>query len=118
MRKNQIKGILHDLLRFGDWKNPLEYAELKKKVEVNLINGVISKYEDEDIFEFFNDKVRWFKDRVEKLGGNLSDFHSAKIFLEGLTEKVEVVYKEEKFSDSIVWGATLKAMEERFKKHK
>ncbi|MBU2503523.1 MAG: hypothetical protein KJ879_00515 [Nanoarchaeota archaeon] len=101
MRKNQISGIIHNLLHLSGWQHPLGYISLPRKFEINLLNGEI-KYlkgysEDDDLGKFYKEKQEWFVERVKKFGGKLSDFKEAKIKVIGAKEKVIINYKDKSF---------------------
>lgn len=103
MRKNDIKGIVHDLLHIFDWRNPLERFTIKNKFVIDLVSGEIDYVEEDDLNRIYNEKREWFIERVENLGGNLEDFDKAIISVFGNKEKVEIVYKGKEFKDELVY---------------
>lgn len=121
MRKNQIKGVVHDLLHLLEDFHLLNYIWLKNKFELNLLTGKINYPGDDSISDFFKKKREWFIHRIKSLNGNLSDFETAKIICFGAKEKVEIVYKGEKFEDEIVYktlGKEFRECREEIKKMK
>jgi hypothetical protein len=102
MRKKEIRGIMHDLLAYYEWRNPLSKFSVDVDFEVDLLSGEISREGGDDIYRFFKAKVEWFLNRVSELKGNLEDFESAKIFVTSDGEKVVILYKGEKFEKEFV----------------
>lgn len=114
MRKNQINGLIHDLLNLESYINPLDREFVDKRFEVSLLKNEISgNADDEGTLKFYQKKIKWFKNRVKKLGG-LKDFQEAKIFVYGSKEKIKIIFKGEEFSGEKVFGQTLEEMEKRF----
>ena len=98
MRKKDINGIMNDLLFLSDWKNPIQLFFIDNKVEVDLINEKISDFENTSLWELYQEKIKWFKERIKKLNGNLEDFQEAKIFTHGSIEKIKIIFKGKEFS--------------------
>lgn len=117
MRKNQVKGLMYDILDFMGYKNPLEYSSINKKIEVNLLTKEVLGTADEDISKFYHEKIDWFQKRVKKLAG-LNDFKEAKILVQNNTEKIIITFKSEHFSDKRVFGMELNKIAKRFKSYK
>jgi hypothetical protein len=107
---------MHDLLNFGDWQNPLDKSMKQENAQVNLLTKKILGTDDYGIIDFFKEKAKWFGERVKKLGGG-EEFQKAEIKIRGNTEIVEIIFKDEKFSDQIVWGRYLDEMKKRFEEH-
>ena len=103
MRNNQINGIVNDLIHLGEDFNPMNYIWIKKKFEINLLNGKKSQNEKDSLTEFYDEKTKWFKDRIKKLGGNLKDFKKAEIIVFGAKERIEIIYKDKEFSNEAVY---------------
>jgi len=95
MRSKEIQGIINNLIKLNNYKNPLRNFSLKK-IEANLITGKIQT-ESQTIKEFLQDKISWFKEQIEKAEGNLKDFKKAKIIIDKQKEKIEIGYKNKKF---------------------
>lgn len=108
MRKKEVKSIVNDLLNLGSWYNPLGnpfFLIRNKKIRVDLIKGSVLGCGGRDsLWEFYREKINWFKRRVKKLNGNLNDFQKAKIYIDNLIERIEIKYKGELFTGKNVWG--------------
>jgi len=102
MRKNEIKGIIHDMLYISEWRNPLAYASLKNKVIINLIKGDVLGVEEDDIHKLYHEKIDWFKETIKKRGAKLTEFEEAKIILVGGKEKIEITFRGETFTGELV----------------
>ncbi len=103
MRKNQVKGIINDLLNLEDWKNPLQIFFIENKFKINLLNGEIEYLEEDSVSELYKEKINWFIERIKNLKGDLKDFEKAEIVVFGKKEKIEIVYKGEKFEGEVVY---------------
>jgi hypothetical protein len=98
MRKKDVQGIVNDLFFLSDYKSPVRIAPISNKIEINLLTGKINAVEEDSVTDLLKEKRQWFKERVRKLKGKLSDFKKAKITIFGSKEKIEIEYKGEKFS--------------------
>jgi len=116
MRKNQINGLIHDLLNLGDWKNPSDRSIFEGKINVNLISKEILGTDEEEFIKFYREKIDWFQNMVKRLDG-LKDFQKANIFVQNAKEKVKIIFKGEEFSGEKFYGEDLKQMEKRFKSY-
>ncbi len=103
MRSNEVKGIANDLIHLGEDFNPMNYLWIKKKFEVDLIGGTKSQVERDSLTEFYDEKIKWFKERIKKLKGDLKDFQKAEIIVFGAKEKIEIIYKNKEFSGEVVY---------------
>ncbi|MFH1311567.1 MAG: hypothetical protein ABIH65_04135 [Nanoarchaeota archaeon] len=102
MRKNEIKGIIHDLLNISEWRNPLAYASLKNKVTINLIKGDVLGVDEDDIHKLYHEKIDWFKKTIKKRGAKLIEFEKAVITIVGAKEKIEITFRGETFTGELV----------------
>lgn len=103
MRANEVEGIIHDLLNLNDWKNPLNHIWLNNKFEINLLKGKITYSGEDDLSDFYKDKMKWFAEKVKKLKGNLKDFGRVNIVVYGTKEKIEIIYKGKKFEKERIY---------------
>ena len=103
MRIKEINGILHDLHHVYGWRNPLNRSMLPKKGKVDLLTGEIFHLDEDDLEEFYKDKIKWFQSRINDLHGKLSDFTVARINISGFKEKVQFIYKNRKFVSEFVF---------------
>jgi len=103
VRKNQIKGIINDLLDLNGYRNPLGKISLKNKLEANLLTKELLSVDEDDVYKFYLEKISWFHNRIKELKGNLKDFEEAKIIASLNKETIKITYKGEKFSDRVVW---------------
>jgi hypothetical protein len=97
MRKNQVNGILNDLIKLNSWNSPANSMWIPKKYEINLITGKVKPIIGNDISEYLDYKSKWFKERIRELDGDLKDFQKAAITLFGAREKAVLIYKGEEF---------------------
>lgn len=104
MKNKDIKGVIHDLSDFCDWKNPLNNLWIKKIYKIDLIKGKINLTGEDSIISFLKNKRKWFKERIKKLNGNLKDFEKAIITIKGAKEKIEIAYKGNKFKKERIYG--------------
>ncbi len=102
MRKNQIKGVVHDFLWLYEYRTPLLRNSFSNKLKLNLLTGEIIGTDNEELIKFYKEKRKWFKNRIKKLKGNLKDFDSAKVLIFGNTEKIEILYKGKSYSGKLV----------------
>jgi hypothetical protein len=79
MRKKLIPSLMHDLIHLQEDFNPLIAWEVPNKTEINLLTGKVNLHEEDSVVELLKEKREWFKRRVKKLKGKLSDFQEAKI---------------------------------------
>ena len=100
MKKREIKGLMHDLLRYLDWRNPASRVFIGKKLEVDLLTKEVFCDED-DVFRFYHEKIDWFHLRLKQLNANLDYFSKAQIIVDSVKEKIDIVYKDEGYSDEI-----------------
>jgi len=103
MKSKEVKGIVHDLIHLGEDFNPMNYIWIKKRFEVDLIKGKKSQIEEDSLTEFYDKKIKWFKERVKNLRGDLKDFQKARIIVFGAKEKIEIFYKDKDFSEEAVY---------------
>jgi hypothetical protein len=103
MRKNQISGVIHDILGYLEYRSPISRIFLGIKIEVNLLNKEIFGVDEDDIFKCYHEKIDWFHNRIKNLKGNLKDFKKAKLYVYGAKEKVEITYKDSDFSNEIIF---------------
>jgi len=97
MKTNQIKSIVHDLIEFNDWKNPIGRVKLSRKYKINLLTGKLNLKETDSITELLEEKRKWFKKRIEDLKGDLNNFQKAEIIIKNKQEKVSIIYKQKLF---------------------
>ena len=102
MRKNEIKGIIHDLLNLSEWRNPLNYISVPKKVTIDLIKRGVVGVDNDSLYRLYHEKIDWFKKTIKKRGAKLGDFEKAEIILIGAKEKVEMIFRGESFSGEIM----------------
>ncbi len=102
MKSSQLKGVVNDLVHLGEDFNPIVYAFIQNKLETDLIDGTIIYPEQDDVWKFYKDKIKWFKERILSLKGKLEDFEEAKIRVFGHEEKVRLKYKGKIFEGRIV----------------
>lgn len=115
MRKNQVKGLINDLLDLSNWKNPLEFVSVPKKIKVNLLKKQVLGTDDDDLHDFYHEKIDWFQERVRKLDG-FKDFQKAIINVIGFKEKVEIIFKQESFQGERVFGEDRSEIIKRLRK--
>ncbi|PIN89571.1 hypothetical protein COU60_03095 [Candidatus Pacearchaeota archaeon CG10_big_fil_rev_8_21_14_0_10_34_76] len=101
MRKKDVKGIIHDLLRYLEWRNPLHNLKFPGKIKVNLLSKEVIGIGEDSLWKMYHEKIEWFHWRLNQLNANLEDFTKARITISGTTEKVEIIYKGENFTDKI-----------------
>ena len=119
MKQNQIEGIVHDVLHYMSYENPLNHVFAKHKFEINLINGSVSYFGEDSICDFYRKKREWFAKRVTQLKGRLRDFKRAKINVYGAKEKVEITYHGKKFSKEFTYesfGQEINKLKQEIKK--
>ncbi len=104
MTQGEVKSIVHDLIKFQDWQNPLQNFWSERKIEFNLLTGEVNVSEEDSFIEYCKNKRKWFIDRVKKLKGNVKDFEGAKIILFGAKEKVIIKYKGKLFEEEMIYG--------------
>ena len=104
MRKNEIKGIINDLLDLRSWRNPVSRVWVKEKVVFNLLSGEGNVLEEDSIVELLRERRNWFLERVKSLSGDIKDFGEATFEIYGAKEKVKIVYKGESFEGDVVHG--------------
>ena len=110
MRANQIKGIVHDIIELMDYVNPMlnlppRFFNKKTNAKIDLLTGKIipSGREEDSITDLLKAKRNWFVDFVKKSKGKLRDFDKANISIVGKKEKVEIGYKEKKYTKEKIW---------------
>jgi hypothetical protein len=103
MKSNEVRGIVNDLLHLGEDFNPMYYIWVKRKFELDLITEKKSQAEIDSLTKFYDEKIKWFKERIKKLNGDLKDFQKAKIIVFGAKEKIEIIYKDKEFSGEQVY---------------
>ncbi|MBT7705908.1 hypothetical protein HN747_00525 [archaeon] len=101
MKKNEIKGIIHDLLDLRVWKHPLVNIFLNQKAKVNLLTGEVFGLDKDSLWELYKEKAAWFKERV---GEAITDFENAEILIGGAREIVKIKFRGEDFEDSRIYG--------------
>lgn len=102
MRKKEIKGLVHDLLHYLEWRNPLKDIFLKKKIEVDLISKEVIGSSEDDLFDFYHEKIDWFHDKIKATKTDMSDFKEAKIIVFGSKEEVKIIFKDSEFTGNLV----------------
>ena len=102
MRANQVKGIVNDLVHVSEDFNPMNWVWLKEKRNFDLLGK--RSFGKDSLAKLYEMKRNWFLERIKKLKGNLSDFQKAKIYIFGKKEKIEVVYKNQIFSNEQIYG--------------
>jgi len=105
MRKKDINGILYDILDLRNWETPLNYFSIPYKVEINLLTGKLNVVEEDNVTNLLKEKRKWFKERVRKLKGRLSDFEKAKIIIFGAKEKIEINFKDTEFKKERIFDS-------------
>lgn len=103
MKKVLVKSLMHDLLHLGMDFHPLEHFSNVENLELDLLSGKIIYPDEDSVLDFYKKKGVWFKDRVKVLNGE-SDFQKAKVIVSGRKESVEIVFKNQSFSDELVFG--------------
>lgn len=98
MRKKLIPSLMHDLLHLSEDFHPISARAVPNKTEINLLTGKINLTEEDSVVELLKEKREWFKQRIKKLNGKLSDFQEAKITIFGVKEKIEIQFKDETFT--------------------
>jgi hypothetical protein len=89
MKKNQIKGVMHDFLRYKIDFNPVACKVfLINKLEADLITGELFYPEEDDVSDFYKDKMIWFRERLISLGYKLKDFSEAKVMFQAATKRL------------------------------
>ena len=101
MKKNELKGIVHDFLNLSDYQTPLKGNSPSDKIRLNLLTGEILGTDEERLIRFYKEKRNWFKKRIKNLKGNLNSFDFAKVTISGKTEKIELSYKKKIFSGTL-----------------
>lgn len=79
MRKKDVNGIVHDLLHYLVWRNPLKNILLHEKID-------------------------WFWYRIKYLKEDINEFKEAKIIISGAKEKVKIIYKDSEFTGELSFG--------------
>ncbi len=102
MRANQVKGIVNDLVHVSEDFNPMNWVWLKEKRNFDLLGK--RSFGKDSLAKLYEMKRNWFLERIKKLKGNLNDFQKAKIHIFGKKEKIEVVYKNQIFSNEQIYG--------------
>lgn len=104
MKKTHVKSIINSLLTLNEWKRPSEINSCLKhrEIMVDLLKGEVLGSRKESIWKFYHEKVDWFKAIIKKLNGNLKDFQKANIYVNNITERIEIKYKNEVFSGKII----------------
>ncbi len=104
MKKNQIKGVMHDFLRYKIDFNPVACKVfLINKLEADLITGELFYPEEDDVSDFYKDKMIWFRERLISLGYKLKDFSEAKVIVSSCNEKIVLKHKDGSVEDEISW---------------
>jgi len=119
MKQNQVEGIVHDVLYYMSYENPLNHVFAKHKFEINLINGSVDYPQEDSISDFYRKKREWFAKRVARLKGRLGNFKKAKINVYGAKEKVEINYRGKKFAKEFTYdsfGQEIRKLKEEIKK--
>jgi hypothetical protein len=104
MKSGEVKNIAHNLAEINGYLNPLYYVFLSKKRIVNLLTGKINPPDKDSFYDFYIKKIKWFKERVKKLKGELKDFQKAEIIALGIKEKVNITYRGKEFSHERKYG--------------
>lgn len=115
MKIGHVKSLMHDLREVINYKNPLTWISVKKKIEFNLINGEFSGDPNDSFKELYEYKREWFLDRLKKLNGKLENFEEAKFIVFGAKEKLIIKYKGKIFEEEQLYGEWLDSQRE-FKK--
>jgi hypothetical protein len=103
MRKKLIPSLMHDLIHLQEDFHPAGPLSVPNKTEINLLTGKINISERDSITDLLKEKREWFKKRIKKLNGKLSDFQSAKITIFGKKEKIQIKFKDEIFVKEVVY---------------
>lgn len=110
MRSNQVKGIVHDLIEFRDYWNPLSRTPVSKffkntNLKIDLLTGKIipSAREEDSLTDLLKEKRKWFVNFIKKNKAKLSDFDKATITIISKKEKINIEYKGKKYSKEKVW---------------
>jgi hypothetical protein len=97
MRKKLIPSLMHDLIHLQEDFHPAGPLSVPNKTEINLLTGKINISERDSITDLLKEKREWFKKRIKKLNGKLSDFQSGK------KEKIQIKFKDEIFVKEVVY---------------
>jgi hypothetical protein len=107
MKIGHVQSLLHDLIEFENYKNPLNYIWIKKKIEFNMLTGEFSGDDNDSFKELYEFKRRWFLKRLKKLNGKLKDFKKIRFIVFGAREKITIKYKDKSFENEKVYGEWL-----------
>ena len=120
MKSGQVGSIVHDIIYFRDWKNPLNHVRLGRKIEFDLLTGESNVDEEDSITEMCKNKREWFLDRLKKFNSKIEDFEEAKIVFFRAKEKVIIRYKGKLFEKERVYeddtGKIIKKFREDMRK--
>ena len=96
MNKNQIKGLINDLLSLNDANNPLDYFDNLEDLEIDLLKKTINYPKKDELYDFYTYKMEWFNKRIDQLNAK-SEFNSGKIKVSEKLETAELKFNNETF---------------------
>jgi len=97
MRIKEINGLVNDILDLQNWKNPLHLFCVENEYQIDLLTGKHNQNEEDSITELLKYKGKWFKQRINDLNANPSDFQKVELTIHLAKEKVEIIYKGKSF---------------------
>lgn len=117
MKRSHINGICYDILDVLSYINPLWRVNIKGTYKIDLLTGENNREtpKEDSVTEMLERKREWFLKRVGSLKWNPEDFQKAEITISDNTERVDIIYKNEEFSNmkdyrSIAFADKTKAM--------
>ncbi|MEI7718834.1 MAG: hypothetical protein WCI72_03115 [archaeon] len=106
MRKNQIKGMINDLLELSSWEHPLTHFSEIDEVKVDLLSGEVFYPDEDNVWKFYKGKAEWFRKRIKELKSE-SEFQKAILIVNNHKERVEITFKNENFSGEKQFGSAV-----------
>jgi hypothetical protein len=97
MKKSEVKTLINDLLFLNDANNPLEHLESHQNLKVDLLNGTIDYNKKDDLYDFYDYKLKWFNKRIDDSKAR-DGFKIAKMNVFKKIETIELVFNNETFT--------------------